>query len=241
MAHRTSIAELKEERSRCAEGLRLLAYQAALIRRQAARVRPASEPTKFELRVAICLTLLNRCDVSAATCFLHKKRGGEHDEYAQSIVRAYLDMTDDDASRVLDEQNPWDSRALKRATVFYREWSVAGWITRQNNDKGFAPTAQEIRDEYLAPGEQDCENSSGRQSVRRWVRRLRKRWGGALRRFPVGDALTDAELAHRVPGHSLLGLSSPSVRRFTSQLAPRFLTPEAGPFLENCAVFRVRF
>ena len=53
--------------------------------------------------------------------------------------------------------------------------SVTGWIARQNFEKGFAPSAQVVREEYETAQPLEEGAGLGKKSTQRWVRRLRGR------------------------------------------------------------------
>ena len=150
--------------------------------------------------------------VCAAVSFLTREAckrkwyGKEETAVAEIVEAEFLRADVDWLARLLDEEQPADENALRRALVIFDEWLVAEWVQNVNRRQGVAPPTalvlQKLSGHRLGHAElvrpRDVGNvSEGR--ARKWASVWRKRWGGRHGRVRVtGEDMEPAEMRSKV-------------------------------------------
>ena len=172
---------------------------------QLARRRRKAESAHWELpmkaqRVALVAYVLAGYDATASAKYLA--------QYGQK--RRWRPLTTGDLTRAVEDlflstdlaeiealtnfQEPLDGRALELAAVHVREANVVAWAKSLNEARGIAPSTklllQRAEASRLELPESARPRSLGtqvRNNSRKWVQRLRKRWGGRFGSIPARE------------------------------------------------------
>ncbi len=242
----TRLDVIAQQRAALAEERRRLSREAALERdRQARAARAAARAwqlTGAKLRNPVFIAYaLADWDPEPAAKFLMAKAEQYHwpqrpvAEIVRLIEDAFMAFTESDAGRsellgLIDLAAPADAVALRSALRYVEEWRVVMWARRQNSLKGLRPSsdlllsyAERRRQELQASVDFPSCGTIAEGAGRKWVHRLRQRWGGRRGTFRVREVLSLDEMRDKV-GFNLAGWRG------------RFPTPDPVSFFDGARV-----
>ena len=197
---RPSITYLENAKLKLSE--RLAENRRAL---QLARRRLKAESAQWELpieaqRVALAAYVLAGYDATASAKYLaqYGRKRRWQPLATCDLTRAVEDLfLDKDLSEIValtNFQEPLDSGALEVAAVYVREAKVVAWAQTLNEERGVAPStklllqrAEASRLELPESARPRALGAQVRNHARKWVQRLRKRWGGRFGSIPARE------------------------------------------------------
>ena len=141
-------------------------------------------------RVALILFDKGQHGLAAAAAFLTKEAQKRQwppkpeDEVRRLPQDWFLEADVTEFAALCDAANPADPAAMRLATKFWQEWSLAAWVEDANMNKGVAPPTAAVLDhcEQLRAAVPDLVRPAAKGVVaqgkaRTWAWRFRKRFG----------------------------------------------------------------
>ena len=168
--------------------------------------------TSFEMTFALRIYALDSFNTTAAVTWLTQQQSQRRhsdinavlsaDELSVLVENQYLDLSDSDATQLLQSARPQDQKLILRAQNFLQERRLRDWIVVQNIEKGLAPLSsscavqwdalQETHVDHPVIAERGDLSSS---TNRMWMHRYRSRWGLRLGKIPARDFM-DTSVIH---------------------------------------------
>ena len=138
-------------------------------------------------------------------------------ELSTVVEDLFLQADADEVAALADASSPSDPTLLAVALRYVEEWRVVSWAARLNSDRGVAPStdsvvqrAEEGRMRLPEAARPMPVGPCGEPRAKRWVARLRARWGGRYASTPVGEHVEPEEARAKArpnpcPRHTKLG------------------------------------
>ena len=171
------------------------------------RLRSQWRFPKLVQRVALILYDKGQHGLAAATAFLTKEAqkrqwpAKPEDEVRRFPEDWFLEVDVNEFAALCDAANPADLAAMRLATKFWQEWSLAAWVEEANLDKGVAPPTAAVLDhcEHLRaaapqPVRPAAKGVMAQGKARAWAWRFRKRFGFIHGAIPTKDDMPVPEL-----------------------------------------------
>ena len=104
----------------------------------------------------------------------------------------FLGAAADEIAALVDAHAPSDRQALSIAYKYVEEWKAAVWVRELNAGRGVAPTNHSLltqieRGRVQIPVAFRASAITGERRVKRFLFRLRQRWGGQYAAIPAGE------------------------------------------------------
>ena len=171
------------------------------------RLRSQWRFPKLVQRVALILYDKGQHGLAAATAFLTKEAqkrqwpAKPEDEVRRFPEDWFLEVDVNEFAALCDAANPADLAAMRLATKFWQEWSLAAWVEEANLDKGVAPPTAAVLDhcEHLRaaapqPVRPAAKGVMAQGKARAWAWRFRQRFGFIHGAIPTKDDMPVPEL-----------------------------------------------
>jgi hypothetical protein len=114
-------------------------------------------------------------------------------ELVALVEDLFLQIDCEEVAALVDASRPADPSALTVAYKYVEEWRAVDWVRNLNERRGVAPTnwsllqqVEHTRVQVPADFRPPSAGPAGELRGRRFVRRLRKRWGGRHAAIPTG-------------------------------------------------------
>ena len=141
-------------------------------------------------RIALILFDKGQHGLAAAAAFLTKEAqkrqwpAKPEDEVRRFPQDWFMEVDVNEFTALCDAANPTDPAAMRLATKFWQEWSLAAWVEDANFNKGVAPSTaavldhcEQLRAAAPEPVRPAAKGVVAQGKARSWAWRFRKRFG----------------------------------------------------------------
>ncbi len=206
MASTATLAELEQARRRLDEPLKQ--EQAELRRaKRCATVEAQAWVLPLYLRSVAVATYHLAGDAEPAVKYLAARGRERHwpvradSDLATLVEDLYLAASPDEIAALTSTSSPADGGVLAVVLKLVTDWQVVAWARRGNSATGVVPTPsllqhkEELRQALPEPVRPPSVGASSERRAKRWVARLRRRWGGRYTKIPLAEHVEPAELS----------------------------------------------
>ena len=150
---------------------------------------------------AFVLYVLTDCDIAAPVALMDRFGPVPHEEVRTRMENEFLEKPLGHLALYSCVDDRIEPRVKQQTEKFFREWKLARWVNKVNDEigttPGFSNIAEELNARAVSPEQTDDEVVPKPESIHKWIQRWRRKWKASIGRVKTQLGGNPAKLSEK--------------------------------------------